>query len=272
MKRWISHGFSETSPSLFKSEKTMPLQEAIEHLDTFGYCVIEDAIPAERADQMAAKYFQLHEDSANRPLFQNPNDELYQTLFGVINMDEMCWDCIAHPQVLAVVRHFLGEHARLGEACTKWVKPTAPAGGIHADSTHDLPAQLPDQPWMINTIWMITDFTKANGATVVVPFSHRLRRRPSPELVSQSPQVSVGGRRGSVLLWQGATWHGQGANTTRDQHRMALNIAYYPAWWNLMREGGHQPVLPETFARMPEYLQDLVRHKVARERADIYEF
>lgn len=49
-------------------------------------------------------------------------------------------------------------------------------------------------------------------------------------------------------------------------------VAYYPAWWNLMREGGHQPVLPETFARMPEDLQALVRHKVAKRREDIYEF
>ena len=84
--------------------------------------------------------------------------------------------------------------------------------------------------------------------------------------------MPVCGRRGSVLLWQGGTWHGQGANTTDDQHRMALNIAYYPAWWNLMREGGHQPVFPETFARMPEDLQALVRHKVAKRREDIYEF
>ena len=39
-----------------------------------------------------------------------------------------------------------------------------------------------------------------------------------------------------------------------------------------MREGGHQPVFPETFERMPEDLQALVRHKVAKQRADIYEF
>ena len=90
----------------------MSVQEAIEHLEIFGYCVIEDAIPAEQADEMAERYFQFHQDPATRSLFQNPTDELYQTLFGVINMDEMCWPCIAHPQVLAVARHFLGTHVR----------------------------------------------------------------------------------------------------------------------------------------------------------------
>ncbi|MXZ01526.1 hypothetical protein F4Y93_13130, partial [Candidatus Poribacteria bacterium] len=132
----------------------MAQQDAIEHLKTFGYCLIEDAIPAAQADAMAEKYFQLHRDPANRQAFQDPNAEMYQTLFGVINLDEMCWECIAHPQVLQVVRHFLGDSARLGEACTKWVKPHAPQGGIHSDSTHDLPARLPETPWMINTIWM----------------------------------------------------------------------------------------------------------------------
>ena len=250
----------------------MAQQDAIEHLETFGYCLIEDAIPTAQADTMAEKYFQLHRDPANRHTFQDPNDDLYQTLFGVVNLDEMCWECIAHPQVLQVVRHFLGDNVRLGEACTKWVKPRAPQGGIHSDSTHDLPARLPETPWMINSIWMITDFTVENGATLVVPFSHRARRRPSASDIAESHPVSVCGRRGSVLLWHGGAWHGQGANTTDDQHRMALNIAYYPPWWNLMREGGHQPVLPETFARMPEELQPLVRHKVAKRRADIYEF
>ena len=93
----------------------MPQHDAIEHLETFGYCLIEDAIPALQADAMAEKYFQLHRNPANRDAFQDPNDEMYQTLFGVVNLDEMCWECIAHPQVLQVVRHFLGDNARLGE-------------------------------------------------------------------------------------------------------------------------------------------------------------
>lgn len=78
-------------------------------------------------------------------------------------------------------------------------------------------------------------------------------------------------QRGLVLLWHGATWHGSGENTSTHQQRPALNIAYYPPWWNLMREQGHQPVFPETFARMPKTLQALVQHKVAKRRADIYE-
>jgi ectoine hydroxylase-related dioxygenase (phytanoyl-CoA dioxygenase family) len=173
--------------------------------------------------------------------------------------------------VLAVARHFLGPKTRIGEACSKWVRPGAPRQAIHVDSAEELPEALPELPWMINTLWMLTEFRKENGATLVVPFSHRLRRRPSSRTLAECPLVSVEGGRGSVLLWQGAVWHGAGANTTGSEDRLGLNIAYYPPWWNLAREDGHQPVWPEVFARMPADLQALTCHKVGRERADVYE-
>jgi ectoine hydroxylase-related dioxygenase (phytanoyl-CoA dioxygenase family) len=184
----------------------MNMQAEIDHLDLFGYCVIEDAIPAQQADRMAETYFALHQDPANRSAFQSPADELYQTLFGLMNLDEQCWGCAAHPKVLAVVRHFLGPNARIGEACSKWVKPGGPAGSVHVDSTQDLPVPLPAEPWMINTMWMTTDFTAENGATLVAPFSHRARRRPAKGMdPADKHMMPVTGRRGSVFLWHGAS-------------------------------------------------------------------
>ena len=45
-------------------------------------------------------------------------------------------------------------------------------------------------PGMINTIWMLTDFTIENGATGVVPMSHRSRlKRPPSEITPESPLI-----------------------------------------------------------------------------------
>ena len=52
---------------------------------------------------------------------------------------------------------------------------------------------------------------------------------------------------------------------------MGLNISYYPVWWNMYREGGHQPVWPEVFERMPAEMQKLNRHRVGRTRSGLYE-
>ena len=37
-----------------------------------------------------------------------------------------------------------------------------------------------------------------------------------------------------------------------DHVRIGLNVAYYPPWFNNWIEGGHQPLWPETYERMPE--------------------
>ena len=49
----------------------MSSQEAIENLEVYGYCLIENAISAEQCDQMAKKYFQLHEDPNSYSDFQS---------------------------------------------------------------------------------------------------------------------------------------------------------------------------------------------------------
>jgi ectoine hydroxylase-related dioxygenase (phytanoyl-CoA dioxygenase family) len=260
----------------------MQLNEAIEHLELFGYCVLEDAIPADRADRMAEQYFQLHRDLRGKTnseaieqgfFLEVLTGEYYETLFGLLNLDQLCWTCATHPDVLAVARHFLAPKIRIGEVTSKWVKPNAPAGVLHADVTDDMPTLLPDTPTLINTMWMITDFTVENGATLFMPCSHHTRRRPPRSMnATDSRLLPITGRRGSVAMWNGGVWHASGKNTTSDQHRMGLNIAYYTAWYNFAREDGHQPVLPEVFDQMPPELQELSRHRVGRTRTEVFEF
>lgn len=246
----------------------MTVNEAIEHLDTYGYCILEDRLPPEQADRMAQKYIELHADPKNKPYLSG--DKYYQTLFGLLNLDDLCWSCALNPDALAVARHFVGPKCRVVEAVSKPVWPGAPIQGVHVDSAQEF-VQIPEIPWMINTIWMLTDFTRENGATVVVPMSHKSRKFPPRRMSFDDPLLkSVTGRKGSVLMWHGGLWHGAGPNTS-NQIRVGLNIAYYPPWFNHAREGGHQPVWPETFERLPKELQEMSRCRIGRTRADVYE-
>jgi ectoine hydroxylase-related dioxygenase (phytanoyl-CoA dioxygenase family) len=126
---------------------------------------------------------------------------------------------------------------------------------------------------MINTMWMLTDFTAENGATGVVPMSHLSRRKSPPkEIAADSPLIKpVVGRRGSVVLWHGGLFHIARANRS-ERVRVGLNIAYYPRWFNNWIEGGHQPIWPETYQRMPPEMQRLCLPRQARTRAELYEF
>jgi ectoine hydroxylase-related dioxygenase (phytanoyl-CoA dioxygenase family) len=125
---------------------------------------------------------------------------------------------------------------------------------------------------MINTIWMLSDFTAANGGTGIVPMSHRSRlKSPPPEVGPDSPLIKpIEGAAGSVLLWHGGAWHQARANTS-EEVRIGLNIAYYPRWFNNWIEGGHQPVWPETYQRMPEAYRALCPGRQGHTREDMYE-
>ena len=48
-------------------------REAIDHLDLYGYCLIEDLIPAKQAKEMEKTYCRHHLDPNNRTFLQDPN-------------------------------------------------------------------------------------------------------------------------------------------------------------------------------------------------------
>jgi ectoine hydroxylase-related dioxygenase (phytanoyl-CoA dioxygenase family) len=62
-----------------------------------------------------------------------------------------------------------------------------------------------------NTMWMISDFTAKNGATEVVPGSHRSGAHPPAGDQSQCPIVAAEAPAGTLLVFDGRLWHGTGA-------------------------------------------------------------
>lgn len=63
---------------------------------------------------------------------------------------------------------------------------------------------------------------------------------------------------------------GSGPNVSQDI-RVGLNVAYYPRWMNNWIEGGHQPLWPETYERIPEKYQMLCVGKRGKVRERVYE-
>ena len=246
------------------------LLDAADHLLTYGYCLLEDRLPQSEANSMADDFLRMH---MNPEFDEYKSGSLpYETLFGMLNHDDRVWECAFNPDTIAIARHLLGERCRVVEACSK---PNWPGfkgqWPMHVDSAGDF-KDVPDVPWIINTIWMLTDFTSENGATRVVPMSHRSRlKSPPADIKSDDPMIrDITGRAGSVMMWHGGLFHGAGPNTGNDI-RVGLNIAYYPRWMNNWVEGGHQPLWRETYERMPEEYQAACVGKFGTRREAEYE-
>jgi ectoine hydroxylase-related dioxygenase (phytanoyl-CoA dioxygenase family) len=90
---------------------------------------------------------------------------------------------------------------------------------------------LPDEHgfWVSNTVWMLDDFTTENGATRVIPGSHRWNRRPQDVLddpmAPHPAEALVLGRAGSIAVMNAHAWHGGTANRTSEP-RLAMHAFY----------------------------------------------
>lgn len=94
----------------------------------------------------------------------------------------------------------------------------------HQTSWHrDLPYQdwVISKPLGINAFYCLTDFTNENGATFVLPYSHRLEYFPSTQFVKENELQIVAGK-GSVIFFDSMLYHRAGYNVTAET-RIGIN-------------------------------------------------
>ena len=106
-------------------------------------------------------------------------------------------------------------------------------------------------------MFAIDEFTQENGATTIVPGSHKWTEPVRQDVES----VTVEMASGSLLAWDGACWHGGGENATPDQSRMGLNLNYNLAWLR-QQENQYLGVPREVVPTLPERLQRLLGYQV----------
>jgi ectoine hydroxylase-related dioxygenase (phytanoyl-CoA dioxygenase family) len=104
-----------------------------------------------------------------------------------------------------------------------------------------------------NTIWAMTEFSEANGATRVIPGSHRLADKLQFQHADTVPAEMPAG---SVVFYTGSLYHGAGANRS-DAVRYGLNLTYALGW--LRQEENQYLSVPLDVARtLPEPLLKLI--------------
>jgi hypothetical protein len=115
-------------------------------------------------------------------------------------------ELILHPTVTAICDHFLGPNApdgyQLHVTAALNVAPGARAQVLHREEDPFTIFPLPRPHLVVATMWAITDFRAENGATLLVPGSHRWTsdRQPIPDEIVAAEMPA-----GSVLFWLGGT-------------------------------------------------------------------
>jgi len=175
---------------------------------------------------------------------------------GLVARSATCRDLVMHPLVLGAVRATLAHATSVQLHLTQVIAIGAgePAQAIHRDQwAFDFFPFPTGYEIQCNTIWAMTEFTERNGATRVVPGSHRFADKLSFEEADTEPAEMPAG---SVLFYTGALYHGGGANRS-NATRLGVNLTYAVSW--LRQEENQYLSVPAEIARtLPEPLLRLM--------------
>jgi ectoine hydroxylase-related dioxygenase (phytanoyl-CoA dioxygenase family) len=186
------------------------LAEHAARIDEQGYTIVEDAIEPELVDELVEALDRLERDLGIVPADNEFEGRHTVRVYNLLVHGDVFARVPVHPHVLPLVERVLDPGCLLSSLSSIAIGPDETPQPIHADDQL-IPIPKPHPPVVCNTMWALTDFTEANGATRVVPGSHR---QPSPDFGRDHPSIAAEMARGDVLVWHGSLWHGGGANTT----------------------------------------------------------
>lgn len=192
-------------------------------LDRDGYLVVERLLPPELCTQIADIVDPLL-GPVGRNVFEGHHT---QRVYSLLTKTRVCDGLVEHPRVLALLDRLLMPNYLLSQLQAIGIGPEETAQFLHFDDGM-YPVPRPRAALSAATIWAISDFTADNGATVVIPGSHRWDDTRKP--TDADDHVSVVMAAGSVVFFVGTLWHGGGANHTTDHGRLAVTAQYCQPW------------------------------------------
>lgn len=228
------------------------LARHLERIDRDGYTIVEDAFPVDLADALCADLGRLETELAIQPHANAFEGRRTWRIYNLLAHGPLYEQIPIHPEVLPIVDGVLDPGCLVSSLSSIAIGPGEVAQPIHADD-QVMPLAKPHVATVCNSMWALTDFTEANGATRVVPGSHRADHSP----VYGRPYDSIPAEmaKGSVLVWHGSLWHGGGANRT-DERRVGIAMNYCAGW--VRQQENQQLGLPlDLVRRFPPRLQEL---------------
>ena len=193
------------------------------------------------------------EGRIQRAAFSAKMGGVNQRVWMLVNKGAIFRALLSQAAMRAVAAHVLGKDYLLSSYTANIAKPGGIAMNLHTDQwwmpepIHRQPSPVPagsltrelsnraDEhpamiapPVVVNVMWMLNDFTAANGATRLVPRSHLYGRRPDKDRDKDIRTIPAEGSAGTAMLFDGRIWHGTGANISQENRLGVLTTFVAP--------------------------------------------
>ncbi len=243
----------ESLPSDAKTE------DIVAALRRDGGVVVREQVPGETVDQVLAE---LREDFDRVGDSSRGHFNGYKTLRlgAILARSRTSAELIGHPRVMEIADAILLPNCvnyQIGSTTAIEIHPGEEAQMLHKDD--DLyPIRVVGMELQISAMWALTEFTEENGATRLIPGSHKVMDQyPRDESVTVSGPMS----KGSVFYYMGSALHGGGAN--RSSMARAGLISTYALGW-LRPEDNHLLAIPREIAdSYPEHIRRLMGYQAS---------
>jgi ectoine hydroxylase-related dioxygenase (phytanoyl-CoA dioxygenase family) len=188
--------------------------DEVEQLDNDGFVVLPGLIDAERLAVMRKRIAELQEAEGSAAGHEVGRQQGAAWLADLINKGEVFESTFTEPKILAAAHRVLGD-LRVNSLNFRAALP----GEGHQHLHSDWGKAVADGDFHIcNSMWLLDDFTADNGATRVVPGSHRWGQAPAdvlddPRAPAPDEHLLLG-PAGTVIVFNAHLWHGGTRNTT----------------------------------------------------------
>lgn len=197
----------------------------VQDLNNIGFVIIPGSVKSSDLQQLAKAY-----DSA---VSSASSDEIRigsstTRVNDLVNRGEGEFDSLyIHPPLLEASYHVIGQPFKLSTMLARTLRPNSQNSELHIDFKPN-EKRFP----LVSFILMVDEFRHDNGATRFVPGSHRWSANPNELTKDDLKDVEnqtrkACGQAGSLIIFNGAVWHGISANTTNTPRR-SIQGAFIP--------------------------------------------
>jgi ectoine hydroxylase-related dioxygenase (phytanoyl-CoA dioxygenase family) len=223
-------------------------------LEEQGYCLVRSALEPPQITELRDTLVRVAaEEIANGTdyVYENGSN---QRVWVLLNKGRCFEELVQNEIALQLVGHLLGPGFLLSNVNANIAGPGGKPMFLHSDQDY-VPSPFPEYALVTNVMWFLDDFSEENGATRIVPLSHKLRH--NPDYTQQYDTVAVTGPRGTAMVFHGALWHQTGANRTTGEKRHGI-LTYYCRPFMRQQENFFKSLDDAVLARATSRLRQLL--------------
>lgn len=203
-------------------------QNEINTLDRDGFLNLGQLLNSQEVKEVNDKIDELlanEGQKAGSELFdskyiRHPTEDGVDRLADLVNKGKVFDQFYMHPKVLATIETVIGKAYKLSSLNYRAAKPGKGLQKLHVDWGNTV---ANGEYKVCNTIWLLDDFVFNNGATRIVPGTHKLDILPNDALESplekHPDEVLILAPAGSVVVFNSHVWHGGTTNLTQKDRR-----------------------------------------------------